>query len=417
MINFVKVKENSIQVKRIAIPVFLFFLLAPPCAKSLFCLKQEKESYSQKKDAPTIELDLFKLVNIERQRLDLAPVRFSSPLSVLARKHSQNMALRGDISHLSTSGETYSERLVEGEFYFIKNGENVAYSQTFVSEFIHQSFMDSPGHRANVLDPDFDELGIGVVFKGDDGYYVTQDFIRALAPKGRIEAEAEVEENINRIRRVYSLPAISFLAEANIFAQQYSINKAEDRSPPPIPSHFGETHLFYTRTPSFEYLYSKYKDKLLDKHYETAGLGIDFSRNEKSPGGAYFITLLLFPESEYKSRSNKDLKEIVFRTINNTRKNKGLASLTEDKGLSANAEEALKIISKQMNTTSINIPRFWGSAIISYITKDPTLLPGGLKIKIENNFIYYTRIGIGILFGKDPKYPRGAFWVVILLEE
>jgi len=403
--------------KRIAIPVFLFLLLAPPCAKNLFCLKQEKESYSQKKEAPTIEQDLFNLVNRERQKLDLAPVRFFSPLSSLARKHSQNMALRGDISHLSTSGETYSERLVEGGFYFIKNGENVAYSQTFVSEFIHQGFMDSPGHRANVVDPDFDELGIGVVFKKDKGYYVTQDFIRALAPKGRIEAEAEVEENINRIRRVNSLPAILFLAEANRFAQQCSLNKAKDRSPPPIPSHFGETHLFYIKSPSFGYLYSKYKDKLLDKHYETAGLGIDFSRHEKSPGGAYFITLLLFPESEYKSRSNKDLKEIVFRTINNTRENKGIASLIEDKELSANAEEALKIIFKQMNTTSINIPRFEGSTIISYVTKNPTLFPEGLKVRIENNFIDFTRIGIGILFGKNLKFPRGSFWVVILLEE
>ena len=308
--------------KRIAIPVFLFFLLAPPCAKSLFCLKQEKESYSQKKDAPTIELDLFK-----------------------------------------------------------------------------------------------DELGIGVVFKEDNGYYVTQDFIRALAPKGRIEAEAEVEENINRIRRVNSLPPILFLAKANRFAQQCSINEAKDRSRPPIPSHFGKTHLFYIRTPSFEHVYSKYKDKLLDKNYETAGLGIDFSRHEKSPGGAYFITLLLFPESEYKSRSNKDLKEIVFRTINNTRENKGLASLIEDKKLSANAEEALKIIFKQMNTTSIGLPKFGRDTVIAYVTKNPTLLPEGLKVKIENNFIDYTRIGIGILFGKNLKFPRGAFWVVILIME
>ncbi|MBA7716296.1 hypothetical protein ES703_125366 [subsurface metagenome] len=234
---------------------------------------------------------------------------------------------------------------------------------------------------------------------------------------GRIEAEAEIEENINRIRQVYSLPPILFLAEANRFAQQCSINKAEDRPLPSVPSHFGETHLFYIRTPSFEYVYSKYKDKLLDKNYETAGLGIDFSRNEESPGGAYFITLLLFPESEYRSRSNKDLKEIVFHTINNTRENKGLASLIKDKRLSANAEEALKIIFRQMNTTSINIPRFGRATVISYVTKNPTLLPAGLKTKIENNFIDFTRIGIGILFGKNLKFPRGAFWVAILLEE
>lgn len=403
--------------KRIAISVFLFFLLASPCAKSLACIEQEKEPLSPKKDVPTIELDLFSLVNVEREKLGLAPVRFSPPLSSLARKHSQDMARREDISHLSTSGETYSERLAEGGFYFIKNGENVAFSQTFLPEFIHKGFMDSPGHKANVLDPDFDELGIGVVFKKDKGYYVTQDFVRALAPKGRIEAEAEVEENINKIRRVYSLPPISFLAEANRYAQQCSRNKAKGRPLPSLPSHFGETQIIYIRSASFEYVYSKYKDKLLDINYETGGLGIEFSRNEESPGGAYYITLLLFPENKYRSRSKKDLKEAVFRTINKTRESKGLGSLIEDKKLTARAEKALKMIYAQMNNESITIPRSGSATVISYVTKDPTLLPEGLKVKIENNFIDFTRIGIGILFGKNPKFPRGAFWVAILLEE
>ena len=405
------------QLKRIAVFVFLFSLLASPFTKSLTGFEQEKEPLYQKKDIPTIELDLFNLVNAEREKLGLAPVRFSPLLSFLARKHSQDMALREDISHLSTSGETYSDRLVEAGFYFIKNGENVAYSETFIPEFIHQGFMDSPGHRANVLDPDFDELGIGVVFIKDKGYYVTQDFVRALAPKGRIEAEAEVEENINKIRRVYSLPPISFLAEANRYAQQCSINKAKGRPFPSIPAHFGETNIIYIRSASFEYVYSKYKDKLLDINYETGGLGIEFSRNKDSPGGAYYITLLLFPENRYKSRSNEDLKEIAFRTINSTRENKGLGSLIEDKKLTARAEKAIKMIYTEMNDESITIPRLGSATIISYITKDPTLLPEGLKAKIENNFIDFTRIGIGILFGKNPKFPRGAFWVAILLEE
>jgi uncharacterized protein YkwD len=417
MINFAKVKEIKVQLKRIAVSALIFLLFAPPCAKNLFCLKQAEESYSQYKDTPTMEQDLFKLVNIERQKLDLAPVRFSPPLSFQARKHSQNMALRGDISHLSTSGETYSERLVEGGIYFIKNGENVAYSQTFIPEFIHQGFMDSPGHRANVLDPDFDELGIGVVFKKDKGYYVTQDFIRVMAPKGREEARAEVEEHINSMRRKYSLPPILFLAEANGYAQQCSINKTKDRPLPPLPSHFGETLRIYVESPFFEYIYSRQKDKILDKIYQTAGLGINFSRHKNNPGGTYFITLLLFPENKYKSKSNKELKEIVFHTINDTRESKGLSSLMADKKLARRAKQALKMIYSQKNTSSITIPKLGSATVISYVTKDPTLLPGGLKIKIENNFIYHNRIGIGILFGKDPEYPRGAFWVVILLME
>jgi uncharacterized protein YkwD len=406
-----------VQLTRIGISVLLFFLLAFPCPKNLICFNQEKKPPIKKKDVSTIEQDLFNLVNRERQKHDLAPVIFSPPLSVLTRKHSQDMAGREDISHFSTSGEAYSERLVEEGFFFKKNGENVAFSETFMPEFIHQGFMDSPGHRANILDPDFDEVGIGVVFKEDNGYYVTQDFIKSLKPKGREEARAEVEEHINSMRREYSLPPILFSKEANGYAQQCSLNKTEDKPLPPLPSHFGETHLFYFKSPSFEYLYSKRKDKLLDGNYQTAGLGIDFSRHEESPGGTYFITLLLFPENKYKSWSEKDLKEIVLRTINNTRKNMGLLLLKEDKGLATNAKKALRMIYAQKNTSSINIPKFGRAVVISYVTEDPTLLPGGLKSQLEENFIYYKRIGIGILFGKDSKYPRGAFWVVILIME
>ncbi|NIN93236.1 hypothetical protein GTO36_09735, partial [bacterium] len=206
------------------------------------------------------------LVNRERQEHDLAPVIFSPPLSVLARKHSQDMASRGgkEINHFSTTGEAYSERLVEEGFFFKKNGENVAFSETFMPEFIHKELIESPPHKANILDPDFDEVGIGVVFIEDKGYYVTQDFIRSLKPKGREEAEAEVKEHINNMRREYSLPPIYFSKEANGYARQCTLNKVKDKPLPPFPSHFGETHLIYIESPSFEYLYSRQKDKLLD---------------------------------------------------------------------------------------------------------------------------------------------------------
>jgi uncharacterized protein YkwD len=404
--------------KRIGVSVFLLFSLTSPCQKHLICFEQEKKPPIKKKDVSTIEQDLFMLVNRARQTHDLAPVILSQSLSVLALKHSRDMANRQEeISHVSSSGEAYSERLVEGGFYFKKSGENVAKSGTFVPEFIHQGLMNSPGHKANILDPDFDEVGIGVVFKEGKGYFVTQDFTKSLKPKRREEARAEVEEHINSMRREYSLPPILFTKEANGYAQQCSLNKAKDRLLPPLPSHFGQTHVIYITSPSFEYLYSRQKLKLLDKIYQTAGLGIYFSRHEENPGGTYFITLLLFPENRYKSRSKKDLKELVLRTINNTRENKGLLTFTEDKRLATNAKKALRMIYAQKNTSSITIPKFVGAAVISYVSEDPTLLPKGLKSQLEENFVYYKRIGIDILFGKDSKYPRGAFWVAVLIME
>ncbi len=293
----------------------------------------------------------------------------------------------------------------------------MAFSETFLADAIHEELMGSPDHKANILDPEFDEVGIGVFFKEDKGYYVTQDFIRSLIPKRKEQAGAEVQEHINSMRREYSLPPILFSKEANDFAQQCSLNKTKDRPAPPVPFHFGETHVIFIMSPSFEYLYSRQRDKLLDRNYQTAGLGIDFSRHEENPGGTYFITLLLFPENKYKSRSKKDLRELVLQTINNVRESKGLLLFTKDKRLATNAKKALRMIYAQKNTSSVTLPKFVGAAVITYVSEDPTLLPKGLKSQLEENFVYYKRIGIDILFGKDSKYPRGAFWVAVLIME
>lgn len=413
-INLVKVKS---QLKRIAIFSFFLFLIASPCSKNLICFEQKKDSSSLKKDISTIEQNLFWLVNKEREKLGLSPLSFSLPLSFLARRHSQDMALREYISHLSSSGKVYTERLVEDSFYFRKNGENVAFSSGPVAELIHKGFMESPGHRANILDPDFDEVGIGVIFKEGNGYYTTQDFIRSLELKEEEEVKKEIQKKINSLRGENSLPPLLFLKEADKYAYKYSLQKAEDRPPPASPSHFRQSYIIYITSPSLEKLQSIYEDKILDKIYETAGLGISFGRNKKYPGGSYFITLILFPENKYKSWSNKDLKDTVFRAINKIREKKRFAPLIWDEKLMDYAEETLKIIVAQRNNSSITLPRLQGVTVLSYFTEDPNLLPKGLKEKIENNFITSTGTGIGILFEKNPKFPRGIFWVAIFLWE
>lgn len=403
--------------KRIAIFFFPLFLLASPCSKNLICFEQKKEASSLKEDTSAIEQNLFKLINKERKKLGLSPLGFSLPLSLLARRHSQDMARQENISHFSSSGNVYTDRLLEDGFYFRKNGENVAFSSGPVAELIHKGLMESPGHRANILDPDFDEVGIGVIFKENNGYYTTQDFIRSLELKEEEAVKREIQKKINGLRRENFLPPLLFLKEADKYAYKYSLQKTEDRSPPALPSHFGQAYTIYITSPSLENLRPIYEDKILDKIYETVGLGVSFGRNKKYPGGCYFITLILFAENKYKSWSKKDLKEIVFGAINKIREKKRFPPLIWDERLMSHAEETLKIIIAQRNNSSITLPKFQGVTVLSYFTEDPNVLPKGLKEKIEKNFISSTRTGIGILFEKNPKFPRGVFWVAILLEE
>ena len=78
---------------------------------------------------------------------------------------------------------------------FRLSGENIAFDQSV--EGAHQAFMDSPGHRRNVLDGDFTHVGIGIITDGRGSMYVTQHFMRprpgyvATTPPRRSPSAAE----------------------------------------------------------------------------------------------------------------------------------------------------------------------------------------------------------------------------------
>lgn len=287
-----------ISMKRAVQFVSFFFLLVFLSPRISICSPQE-ELPSREKDLYFLERTLFELINEERQKHGLHLVGYSPDLSQLARKHSQDMASRGRISHASSNGKSYMERLVDEGFYFIAIGENVAFSNAFQPELIHKKLMESPGHRKNILDPNFDQAGIGAVVKKNKGYFVTQDFRRAPVRRNIRELKTEIQRDINSLRRKNRFPPLDFFSEANEYALKCSQNMEKDRPPPPMPDQFRAIQYYFIRSPALDGIQSFYRDKVLEMRYLTAGLGITFARNEKYPGGCYFITLLLLPGTQH----------------------------------------------------------------------------------------------------------------------
>lgn len=402
--------------KKLSIFSLILLLSSSLCSISLPGQKQKKEPPSHIKDALTIEQDLFELINKERNDHGLSTLRLSLDLSRLARQHSQDMATRQELSHLSLSGKSYEERLVEVGFYYISRGENVAFSETFVAEFIHHPLMESPEHKKNILGPAFDQVGIGVILVEKKGYYVTQDFIQSLEPEEEEKVQAKIQNKINALRRKNSLPPLVFLKEAENYARGYAQQKAETKPPPPCPPYFGENHIVYISSPSLDKAHLVYKDVILDQIYESSGLGIIFRRNKEYPGGSYFVTLILFPENKYKYMDKRKIGQIILQNINGLRQKKGIDELRLDDKLSNAAEMALIEIMTQRNYSSILPEMSKEAGFIFFITVDPTVLSGKVKDKIENEWVPYRKIGIGISFSKNREYPRGAFWVVIFFK-
>lgn len=119
---------------------------------------------------------MVKLVNEERAKVGLAPLVIDSRLVELARKKSADMIKNGYFSHISpTYGSPFDMMKAAGISYRMA-GENIAGAPSV--DRAHVALMNSPGHRANILNPNFTHIGIGIVDGGPYGKMFTQMFVQ-----------------------------------------------------------------------------------------------------------------------------------------------------------------------------------------------------------------------------------------------
>ncbi|GAA4898880.1 CAP domain-containing protein [Streptomyces coeruleoprunus] len=119
------------------------------------------------------EAAVLDLVNQERARAGCSPLRASSDLTSLARAFSQDMAARDFFSHTDPDGDGPWDRAAQAGVEGL-GGENIARGQADAAA-VMDAWMNSEGHRANILNCDFTTLGVGVHF-GDGGPWWTQNF-------------------------------------------------------------------------------------------------------------------------------------------------------------------------------------------------------------------------------------------------
>lgn len=123
---------------------------------------------------PQIEEGMVKLVNQERIGRGIKTLEVDNRLREIARTHSADMFKRGYFSHVDPDGNDPFARMQKAGIAFILAGENLAYAPSLA--FAHNGLMNSPGHRANILNQDFGKIGIGVVDGGIYGKMFTQEF-------------------------------------------------------------------------------------------------------------------------------------------------------------------------------------------------------------------------------------------------
>lgn len=110
--------------------------------------------------------------NAQRKKAGAPPLRANSLLDKAAQRHAEDMLARGYFAHESPQKKTVRERAREAGYDWRTVGENIAEGQFTVDE-VMRTWMNSPGHRRNILDPDFKELGVGLALgRSGSGYRV-----------------------------------------------------------------------------------------------------------------------------------------------------------------------------------------------------------------------------------------------------
>jgi len=139
-----------------------------------------RESIPLNIDTRTLSVDevsegeMFKLVNEERKKAGVRQLSWAPEIVPVARAHAKDMWERSYFGHVSPEGKDVGDRLDTAGVNYSFAGENLALAPTLATA--HAGLMNSEGHRANILEPEFKKVGIGVIDNGIYGKMFVQVF-------------------------------------------------------------------------------------------------------------------------------------------------------------------------------------------------------------------------------------------------
>jgi hypothetical protein len=241
------------------------------------------------------EQELVRQVNEERSKQGAPPVQPDAQLQSAARAHTRLLVEHRALSHQFAGEPELAQRLAQSGVTSDRAAENVAFDQDAASA--HRSLMHSPGHRANILNPAYNAIGVGAI-ESNGSLYVTEDFARTMAAEAPSAAEKTIAAEIATARARAGLPALPQRAVAQVRALACRMAKKETLDAPAalqLPQ--VRSVVAYTATQLTE-LSGRARSAISSGTASGYALGACFARNRQFPGGAYYVVLVIFGPAE-----------------------------------------------------------------------------------------------------------------------
>ncbi len=259
-------------------------------ASTLVVRAQQPERSSSQFDAAGEE-QLVDLINQVRTAHGLNPLATDERLTQAAREHTELMAQHSALSH-QFEGEPSPQARVSNEGVSSDaEGENVDLNQTVAGA--HDALMHSPPHRANILDSDYNAIGVGIIRVGDN-VWVTEDFARRLPQLSESQAENIVQSAIDHSERArgFGAPARQTLTQLRHMACDMALNDDLNLTP---ASHLSGVHQVFAWTAGNPAKLPKGIDSLLTTGLKGGySLGACFAPSVSHPGGIYWLVMVAY---------------------------------------------------------------------------------------------------------------------------
>jgi len=240
---------------------------------------------------PQAEQLLLVLANKVRTQAGAPRLTLDAGLSRAARAHAEAMFAARQLSHQFSNEPSLPQRLAAAtRTQLDEEGENVAFD--FDAARAHQHLMLSPPHRANLLNPAYNVIGLGVVRDGDR-LYVVQDFGHALPNYSAAEVKDRIAATVAQARHQANQPELSRRDLSNADDLACSMAQADELSTSPIHQ-LAQRYTVLTYTSLHpETLPANAGHALASHNLSSFSVGACYARTETYPTGVYWIVLSL----------------------------------------------------------------------------------------------------------------------------
>lgn len=238
-----------------------------------------------------VEQDLLQLANQARQRAGAPVLALDSGLTAAARVHAQIMLEAHQLSHQFSGEPSLVQRLAStSSLQLDQAAENVALD--YSAEGGHEHLMLSPPHRANLLNPTYNVVGLGVVRSGDR-LYIVQDFARALPTYSADEVKDHIAAAVNQARREARRSALPRQDLQNADAAACSMAQADKLGTSPARE-LAHRSTVLTYTSMHPDALPKGTSHAIDSpNLRNLSIGACYARTNTYPTGVYWIVLTL----------------------------------------------------------------------------------------------------------------------------